>query len=211
MNFKILFLLLITFILLFSCQNQTENKTTIEKTYSNHSEKLTAKSMTEKQDTALSFFVQQTIESLAKKDFDKLASLADQNGIRFSPYVNISKDDLIILSSDINSISDSDSLLHWGIYDGSGEDIKLSFNAYFKRFIYSQNFIDIEPNYNQTKASGNNINNIKEFYPNSTVVEFYFPGTKKYEQMDWKALYLVFSKQNHSYKLKAIIHNQWTI
>ncbi len=218
MNFKNLLLLLLFVSILSACQNQTKNpasetKVVEEKTLSNNSEELTQsqEAAVEKQDTSLTYFVQQTIKALAKKDIDKLVPLMDENGVRFSPYVNVSEDDQIILPSSIKAISNSDSLLLWGVFDGSGEDIKLTFNAYFKRFVYNRDFINIEAKYNKIEASGNDLNNLKTFYPKSPFVEFYFPGTTENEQMDWKALYLVFSHQNNSYKLKAIIHNQWTI
>jgi len=56
------------------------------------------------------------------------------------------------------------------------------------------------------------IENQFEVYENPIIVEYYFPGFKaKFGGMDWKSLRLVFEKYKDNWKLRGIIHNQWTI
>jgi hypothetical protein len=49
-------------------------------------------------------------------------------------------------------------------------------------------------------------------YRGDSYSEFYFPGfDPKYDGMDWRALRLVFKKENEKLYLVGIIHDQWTI
>ena len=165
----------------------------------------------EKWDTSLHSFSERVIRAIAEKDFEKLSAYVSDKGLQFSPYQYVENVNILFTPEDLLKESTRDSLIVWGVYDGSGEDIKYSFNEYYKHFIYNTDFVSIEPNYKGFKSSGNTLNNIESFYPNSFVVEYYFPGTKEYEQMDWSALFLIFEKSANEYRLRGIVHGQWTI
>ncbi|HJZ23064.1 MAG TPA: hypothetical protein VJ201_01270 [Candidatus Babeliales bacterium] len=146
---------------------------------------------------------------------EKLSVIAHPvKGIRFSPYsfVDISND-IVITANPLVDIFDDEKKYLWGAYDGSGEPIELTFNEYFTQFIYDKDFANAKMvSYNASIVKGNRKNNIHEVYPNSTFVEYHFPGyDPKYEGMDWKSLRLVFEEKDNVWYLIAIVHDQWTI
>ena len=59
--------------------------------------------------------------------------------------------------------------------------------------------------------NGNSINNLKDIYQNSEVVEFYHKGSDEYAGMDWRVLRLVFDEYQGKRYLVAIISDQWTV
>ena len=100
----------------------------------------------------------------------------------------------------------------WGIYDGRGNDINLTFSDYYKYFIFDHDFTTApQTSQNKLIGTGNTLSNISEFFPNSQFVEYHFPGTQANDLMNWSSLRLVFQEYNIAWYLVAIIHDQWTI
>lgn len=154
---------------------------------------------------------------LVLKEFDmlKLSSYVHPEiGLRFSPYSYVSiKDDLVFKASEIPGLKNSKAIFNWGTYDGSGLPIKLTFDEYYKKFVYDKDFANARIiAYNAIIGRGNMKNNNFEVYPRSIIVEYHFPGfDPQYEGMDWESLRLVFSKLESTWYLVGIIHDQWTI
>jgi hypothetical protein len=158
---------------------------------------------------------QEVIEYLRERDLMSLVQWIDpEKGLRFSPYSHINKDSDLVFKADKLPSFKNKSKLKWGISDGSGEPIDLSFRDYYEKFVYNQDFASA-PNVNVNKIIG--IGNVKfngkEIYPNASYVEYHFPGSdKKLEKMDWQSLVLVFVPgAADDWKLVAIVHGQWTI
>jgi len=56
------------------------------------------------------------------------------------------------------------------------------------------------------------VNNVKEAYPGCMFIEFLIPEIDpQFEGLDWRALRLVFKKENDKLYLTGIIHNEHTI
>jgi len=158
----------------------------------------------------------QTLRALKAKDMDSLAAVIhSQKGVRFSPYANVDPAaDLRIEAKDIPSRWKSGKIYTWGYHDGSDDPIALTFAGYYKRYVYDHD-------YSQAKrvaynggllGHGNTMNNIHEIYPHAIVVEYNFPGfDPKFEQMDWRSLWLVFEKNGSAWYLVGIVHGEWTI
>ncbi|MCU6712807.1 hypothetical protein M6D81_29305 [Paenibacillus sp. J5C_2022] len=69
-----------------------------------------------------------------------------------------------------------------------------------------------EIGWNEMKGSGNSIPNIKDVYPDSYLVDYYFSGfNKDYKGMDWESLILVLEEHDGGWYIVAIVHSQWTI
>ena len=156
----------------------------------------------------------QVISLLKNNDFATLSQYVHpQKGLRFSPYPYISDNDRLLGRDAIYTIANDNGVYNWGIFDGSGEPIDLTFADYYARFIYSADFADAaQVAYNQAIGSGNSINNIADFYPGAEFVEYHFPGfDAQYEGMDWQSLRLVFMQENGAYYLIGIVHAEWTI
>ncbi|WP_102347700.1 hypothetical protein [Bacillus sp. Marseille-P3661] len=159
--------------------------------------------------------VAQTVVSLiADKDFHSLSSMINpEKGVLFSPYVYIEKDAIVFPPKDIKTFFENSSVYTWGTFDGSGEPITLTPSDYYEKFIYEKPYIEAEEILvNEFKQRGNTINNIKDRFPNSAIVEFHITGTSEFAGMDWASLNLVFEKEpNGVWTLVAIINDRWTI
>lgn len=155
------------------------------------------------------------LSSIKKKDYRSLASYTHPSlGLRLSPYATVDiNNDVIIKSTELLKMMKEDKKLYWGNYDGTGDPINLSTAEYFAQFVYDVDFLNAEKvTLNQSRSSGNSVNNIATAYPKSDYIENYFSGfNKEYEGMDWRALRLVFQKENNHYYLVGIVHDQWTI
>jgi hypothetical protein len=107
----------------------------------------------------------------------------------------------------------SSTLYTWGLFDGSGNPIELSFDDYHQRFVYDQDYFDpLVVGLNQEVSSGNAINNIPSVFPDGIFVEYHFPGfDPNYGGMDWRSLRMVFLELNGAWYLVALVHCEWTI
>jgi hypothetical protein len=157
---------------------------------------------------------QEVVEALRERDLKSLTHWIDPKlGLRFSPYSHINKDsDLVFEADTLPTFKDTDTL-KWGLADGTGDPIELTFRNYFERFVYNQDFADAtNVSVNQILGKGNSEFNGTEVYPDASYVEFHFPGfDKKLDGIDWQSLVLVFMPHDGDWKLAAIVHGQWTI
>ena len=154
------------------------------------------------------------VAALKNKDMKTLATFVHPTkGVRFSPYGYIDlENDLIFKSSQIPSLMLTRRAYIWGAADGTGDQINLGFPAYFNKFVYDKDFARApQIVYNRVAKQGNTIVNVGEAYKNAKFVEYHFPGTKKYDGMDWRSLRLVFEKSGKNWFLVGISHDQWTI
>ena len=156
---------------------------------------------------------EQVINALAERDLETLAEFVHpEMGLRFSPYAFVRESHQVFYPETLPGLVESDAVFVWGQYDGSGEPIELTFNEYYDEFVYSSDFANAEETaINERLGQGNTINNIPEFYPDSSFVEYYLPGTEENNQMDWESLRLVFVQRNEIWFLVGIVHDQWTI
>jgi hypothetical protein len=156
-------------------------------------------------DTILGLFKNQDLAHLA-------SYIHPQSGIRFSPYgVTDTSKDQRFSAKELSALTSNKKTVKWGIFEGSGEPIKLNVREYFKRFVYDVEFINAEKkSINKIIGPDSSSSNITSIYPDHEFVQFYFSGFKKqYEGMDWKSLVLVFKKENTRRYLVAVIHDQW--
>lgn len=155
------------------------------------------------------------VNLLKQKDMAGLAPyIHPAKGVRFSPYASVNlQRDLVFTLKQLPALFSNSQKYDWGIYDGSGEPINLTFNDYYGKFVYDVDFA--RPHMignNRQIGKGNSINNIAEAYPGDVFVEFHFSGfDPKYNGMDWRSLRLVFEEVNGAWYLIGIVHDQWTI
>lgn len=164
---------------------------------------------------SLAEYSKQILQLLKKKRYAELQHhIHPEKGLRFSPYGYINlESDVHIEADQLPALVTKKDKTLWGSYDGSGDDILLTFPEYAAKFIYDVDFLKAEKySINQSLSSGNTLNNLQEIYPEAEYTESYFSGfEKKYQGMDWKALRLVYEKEDGKYYLTGIIHDQWTI
>lgn len=155
-----------------------------------------------------------TIAALKQKNLTALADLVDPDrGVRFSPYAYVTDNNKVFYPSELSGLLDSDQIFSWGNYDGSGKPIELTFSEYYNEFVYSADFANADQvAIDERLGEGNTINNIPDFYPGSSFVEYYIAGSDpQYEGMDWQSLRLVFIQQDGVWYLIGIAHDEWTI
>ena len=153
------------------------------------------------------------IKLIKNRDISTLSKYAHpKKGIMFSPYSDLkNNDNQIIEKKELVKIYEKNEELVWGEYDGTGARILLTFDNYFDRFIYDEDFIEYEPNYDSIMGTGNSIENMNSVFPYARSVEYYTPGTEEYAYMDWKSLRLLYEIYRGKYYLVAVVHNEWTI
>lgn len=153
------------------------------------------------------------VAALKNKDMRRLSDFVHPTkGVRFSPYGNLSDEDLTFKKSQIPTLFLVRRTFVWGNYDGSGEPINLGFPQYFDRFVYDQDFARApRVAYDRIIRQGNTAINIKETFPSARFVEYHFPGTRKNNNLDWRSLRLIFEKSGGRWYLVGISHDRWTI
>jgi hypothetical protein len=143
-----------------------------------------------------------------------LAGMAHTEGIRFSPYTHVDPDkDIVLTPDELRNAMEMKEPRVWGNFDGSGEPIRLSFDDYYNQFVFDHDYtMADEVSMNRVIGQGNTKNNIQEIYPGAYVVEYHFDGfDPKVEGMDWTSLRVVFVQEQEDWRLRAIVHDQWTI
>lgn len=157
---------------------------------------------------------ERVIQALAEKDLDTVAEFVHpEMGLRFSPYTYVEDDHQVFMPGELPGLVESDQVYLWGFYDGTGDPINLTFDDYYEEFIYDADFSNPEEMaVNEELGWSNMINNITEYYPGSSYVEYHFSGFEEdYEGMDWVSLRLVFLQQDGIWYLVGVVHDQWTI
>ncbi len=154
------------------------------------------------------------VDLLGQADMDALvAHVHPELGLRFSPYAYVHESDIVFSIDQIPGLFANNKSYLWGVYDGSGDPIKLTFAEYYDRFVYDQEFANAEETAFNRRigGSGGTINNIDEFYPGSVMVEFHFSGfNPDYAGLDWRSLRLVFMQHEGEWLLVGIVHDEWT-
>jgi len=155
----------------------------------------------------------QVINALAAQDMETVADFVHPHqGVRFSPYTFVTEEHQVFMGEELPGLLASEEVVLWGQYDGSGEPIELTFEEYYEEFVYSSDFANADQvAVNERIGQGNTINNIQEFYPESSFVEYHIPGTEEFGGMDWESLRLVFVQEDGTWMLVGIVHDEWTI
>lgn len=154
------------------------------------------------------------IHALAEKDLETIAAFVHPTqGVRFSPYTYVEESHQVFNADELVNLQGSNEIYLWGTFDGTGDPIELTFDEYYERFVYSADFANPEQMaVNQELGFGNTINNLVDFYPGSSFVEYHFSGfDEQYGGMDWVSLRLVFTQEEGTWFLVGIVHDQWTI
>lgn len=154
------------------------------------------------------------LDAAGKNDFAKLAEyIHPDSSLIFSPYGFVRKDRIQLTKADFIRVSNKDTLIKWGLYDGSGDTIKLTPKNYFAKFAYNRNYLSAEKlSINEKLSSGNSKDNLQEIFPNADFTESYFSGfDPKLNGLDWASLKLIFREHDGKYLLVGWINDRWTI
>jgi len=212
---KIVYSLLLSLLFLSACTNDKKAPVEEEEKKDSVITQQDSIPVIEKEEVNISDLTQTILEQIKNKNYSSLIQyIQPDSGLRFSPYGYINTNtDIVIKPTRFRSMINDSTKFVWGHYDGSGDEISLTFKEYFDKFVYNVDFLKAEKlSINKSAAKGNSLNNIMKVYPNAEYTESYFSGfDKKYDGMDWQALRLIYKKQAGKYYLIGIVHDQWTI
>ena len=152
--------------------------------------------------------------ALANKDFARITDdIHPTRGVRFSmyAYVRPESDKVFNRAQYAQYLEQSNIRFTWGEKDGTGDLFITPLPTYLDTWVDGKKFNDVDISVNKTTNNGNSINNLKDIYQNSDIVEFYYKGTAEYAGMDWRVLRLVFDEYQGKRYLVAVINNQWTV
>lgn len=153
----------------------------------------------------------EAIMAIKHEDMETLATLVHPDkGVRFSPYANVEAWNVVFSADQLTHAFADDTTHTWGADQGSGQPIQLTFREYYEKFIYDVDFARPDTVYfNEHWQSGHIINNIPEFYPEATTVEYHFEGLEpEYQGLDWRALRLVLEEEEGRFYLLGIVHDE---
>ncbi|HLQ04043.1 MAG TPA: hypothetical protein VK197_00185 [Verrucomicrobiae bacterium] len=159
--------------------------------------------------------VRATLDALKTRDGALLAMVAHPaKGVRFSPYhfVNVTRD-VVLMQGDLANAYTDPKTRTWGVTDGKGDPITLTFPDFAARYVYSRDFKNAPRTaYNKTIGSGNTIDNTAQVYADAILFEAYDPGPDPAnESFRWQCLRLLFEWSGGDWFLVGIVHGEWTI
>lgn len=173
-------------------------------------------------DTELQSAADALLESMKAKDFGAVAAWVDsEQGVTFTPYSHVNFDsDLTLTANEVAGIATDTTVRHWGIYDGSGENIDLTASDYWDRFVWNTDYTAApDVTVCGVAQQGNIPENVDTAYPQGSdatsgysYVEYHYSGLDpQYGGMDWCSLKVVFHQKDGAWKLVGIIHSQSTV
>ena len=152
--------------------------------------------------------------ALATNDFARITNdIHPTRGVRFSMYAYVRPETDKVFSREqfAQYLQQSKIRFTWGDLDGTGELLVTPLPTYLATWVDAKKFNDARIKINDFESRGNMINNVKDIYPKSDVVDFYYKGTDEYDGMDWRGMRLVFDDYQGKRYLVAIINDQWTV
>lgn len=153
-------------------------------------------------------------QALANKDYASITNdIHPTRGVRLSMYAYVRPETDKVFSREqyAQYLHQSKIRFTWGEKDGTGDLLIEPLPTYLNTWVNAEKFNKASMNVNEFKNNGNSINNLKEIYQNSDVVDFYHKGSDEYTGMDWRVLRLVFDEYQGKRYLVAIISDQWTV
>jgi hypothetical protein len=149
------------------------------------------------------------IRSLKFKNFSLLKEYVHpKKGLRFSPYSYVVSSDLVFQAQELMKLGTDVKSYDWG-YKKSNKKIQTSFEDYFNYYVYNFDFANADQVlYNEVLFKGSIVDNTREFYGDSIIVEYNIDSVGQVFSMgrDWAKLRLIFEKFGAEWFLSGIIN-----
>lgn len=152
--------------------------------------------------------------ALANNDFARITDdIHPTRGVRFSmyAYVRPETDKTFSREQFAQYLQQSKIRFTWGELDGTGDPLVIPLPQYLNTWVDAKKYNDSIISINEFRQTGGMINNLRDIYQNSDVVEFYYKGSDEYAGMDWRIMRLVFDDYQGKRYLVAVINDQWTV
>lgn len=159
-------------------------------------------------------FAKMVAQKFINTNFDSWTSFSS-NRIFMTPYAHV--DTTTMNSINVERLSEfykSDKKLFWGVQDGTGDSLKLSFEDYIERYVNDVRLMDTATvSYevvDEPVQHGNELHNIQNIFPSAIFVEAHKPADDEMG-MNWRSLIFVLEKSDTELRLIGLVHNEWTI
>jgi len=149
------------------------------------------------------------VEFISKKDWLAFTTLIHpKDGVRFAPYAFISElEGVVIQQKNFLEFTKSDKKTLWGEYEGSGDDIKLSWSAYYQDFLYAAPYLSgKQGNRNQELEGSSTVNNILKIYKPEEVAYYEFHLVDTVND-GWRTLRVVTKKADTGWFVVALVND----
>ena len=165
-------------------------------------------------EAAVGVLVRDTLAAFKKRDGPALAALAHPSkGVRFSPYAYLQATNITLTAAQLTNAFTDSTKRTWGVTDGKGDPIILTFADYTGTYIYGRDFASSSQTaFNKTIGSGNTIDNTADVYPSAILFEAYDPGPDpRLKDFQWQCIRLLFERSGDRWFLVSVVHGEWTI
>ena len=157
----------------------------------------------------------EVVAAMKAKDGPRLAEFVHpEHGVRFSPYAFVDVGgDRVLSRIAVRTLWQDANVYSWGHADGTGDAILLTPAQYFERFVMDRDFTAATSvTVNDYPVRGTTNSNAAAVYPDGTSVEYFLEpiGGQGDPAFDWRALRLMFKSHDGSWRLVAVIHDEWT-
>ena len=151
--------------------------------------------------------------ALSTLDLKSLTNyILEDSGLTISAY---SGGSYLFKKQTIQEFSKSDSsILYWGTYDGSDNDIKMSLSKFIQTWIYNGDFMSVTPMEivkslkNGKSFYSNDVDFVNKRHPNSFIKSFHMPADSN---DSWKIIDIVMIPYKYKWYIVEIRHRCWTI
>lgn len=165
-----------------------------------------------KSDDYLAFeLANQTLECVKNEDFKNLEKyIHDEKGLVFAYATNIDSHSPVFLKNQVGEFGNDYNKYVWGIGTHSDELLELTVNEYFEKYLYSEDYLNVEKiSINNTIGITNAIDNVEEVFPDCIYIEFYYEGTEEYDYLDWSSLKVVMEKYDGQLKVVGLVNSYY--
>ena len=135
-----------------------------------------------------------------------------EKSVRFVPFTNISEENPVFSAEETATLWTNDNEISWGYSAGTGDEILLTFQEFYERFLFSADFFYPDAvGYDTNIVQGGMIDNSRDLFPEAHIVEYHFDGfDPQFEGLDYVTLRIVVEQFEDQYYATAIVHNAWT-
>lgn len=203
--------ILMATLIITGCQSSAESRATISNPQTSSSSLQVIPDMSQQTLKQQALHIQR---ALANNDFAKITNdIHPTRGVRFSMYAFVRPEADKVFSREqyTQYLQQSKIRFTWGEKDGTGDLLVTPLPEYLNTWVNAKKYNDSTISINEFRQTGGMINNLRDVYQNSDVVDFYYKGSDEYAGMDWRIMRLVFDSYQGKRYLVAIINDQWTV
>ncbi len=154
-----------------------------------------------------------TVVALRAGDTGNLSEhIHPEKGVMFVPYTHIYDQTPVFMAGAVADLWQSQEVFDWGTEPGTGDQISLTFQDFYSKYLYSLDFLFADiVGYDTNIVEGGMIDNSRDIFPDAHSVEYHIEGVDPdFGGFDYQTLRIVVEEFQGSYYTTAIIHNAWT-